>query len=214
MEKCYITSTRTTHKNRKNEIIGTCGPCSFINLVGLKGSFELEKQLAEMGRMKPFYASNFTSFLIWGEHFNKEIMVYTQNVNISDGTFEMMFKYEKIPKEKQEGLKNKCLKRHSQIILRNKSRIKIIEDTPLKIIDYLLDEGHSLIFSMADYFGGNFLVSHYKVCYGKKNNEYLIKDSGFGDVEGVYKITKGRMERELHNIKKMNGTLDIISYKK
>ena len=100
MEKCYITSTITTHKDRKKEIVGPCGPCSFINLVGLEGSFELEKRLSEMGRMKPFWASDFTSYLIWAEYFNKKIEVFVTQTDISDGTFKMIFEYEKIPSKK------------------------------------------------------------------------------------------------------------------
>ena len=128
MDNCYITSTRTTHKHRRNEIIGPCGPCSFINLVKLKGSFKLEKKLAQMGRLRPFYASDFTSFLIWAEHFKKKIEVYTQNLNISSGTFKMMFKYEKIPKGKQKKLRDECLNRHNEIVQRNKNRIHLLRD--------------------------------------------------------------------------------------
>jgi len=209
VEHCYITSTLTTHKERKDEIIGPCGPCSFINLIGLDGSFELEKKLAEMGRMKPFYASNFTSFLIWSEYFNKEIEVYVENPDISEGTFNMIFKYEKIPKEKQKELKEECLRRHSQIIQKNKDKIHILKDKPLKVIDDLLSRGYAVAFNMADYFDKDFLVGHSRVCYQKKNSVYYIKDSR----EGILKFSKKQMEEQLNNVKKMKGTFDIIGYK-
>ena len=209
MDDCYITSVRTTHKDRKNEIIGPCGPCSFINLVGLKGSFELEKELAEMGRMKPFYASNFTSFLIWAEHFNKEIELYVENLDISEGAFETMFKYEKIPKEKQEALKEECLRRHAQIIQRNKSRIHILKDEPLKIIDNLLAKGYYVAFDMADYFDRDFLVGHLRVCYKKEGVSYFIKDSR----EGLLKLSRKQMKEHLGNLKKINSYFEVIGYK-
>ena len=54
----------------KSKIVGPCGPCSFINLTGIKGSIKLEKELAEIGRIKPFHASSYTAFL----SVNKESM--------------------------------------------------------------------------------------------------------------------------------------------
>jgi hypothetical protein len=92
MENCYITSLRTTHKDKPKEIIGPCGSCSFINMVGLNGNFKLEKKMAEMGRLKPFHISNFTSFLIWSEYFNKKIKVIVSDLKIQDGLFDMIFK--------------------------------------------------------------------------------------------------------------------------
>jgi len=210
MEKCYITSTKTTHKDKKNEIIGPCGPCSFINLIGIKGSFELEKELAEIGRMKPFYASNFTSFLIWGEHFGQEIQIHTEDLNISEGTFQMMFKYEKITKEKKKEMKNECLERHKKIIDKKKDKIHILKDKPLEVIDKLLDKGYWVAFNMADFFDTNFLVGHSRVCYKNENDIYYIKDSR----EGILKLTKDEMENHLNNVKEIDGTFYLIAYKK
>jgi len=70
-ESCYRSS---------NKIIGPCGPCSFINLIGLKGSPKLERELQESGRMKPFYATNFTSFLVWAEKYKVGIRIFVESV--------------------------------------------------------------------------------------------------------------------------------------
>ncbi|MEI7718704.1 MAG: hypothetical protein WCI72_02460 [archaeon] len=208
-ESCYITSTRTTHKHRKKEIIGPCGPCTFINLIGLKGSFKLEKRLVELGRLKPFYASNISSFILWAKKYKKEIIIYTEDTKMSNGTFKMMFRYENIPKEKQKELKKQAIERYEKIIKENKSKINIIKEKPLKIIDKLLANEYSVAFNMADYFGHSFLTGHLRVCYKKDDKFYYIKDSK----EGLMKLTKKEMQKGFSNLKKIGSKQEIIAYK-
>lgn len=208
-QNCYITSLRTTHKNRINEIIGPCGPCSFINLINLNGCFELEKELSQMGRLKPFFASNFTSFLIWSNYYKINIQVYTNNLKIPNKMFEMMFKFEKIPNNKQEKLKNECLLRQKEIVEENKNKIHLFKEKPIEIIDKLLDKNYIVAFNMADFFDKDFLVSHFRVCYKKDNEIYYIKDSR----EGLIELNKDEMLKHLNNLKAINTPSDIIGYK-
>jgi len=211
MEKCYVTSTRNTHQNRKDEIIGTCGPCSFINLFGLKGNFNFEKELAEMGRLKPFHASNFSSFLIWAEYLKKDVTVYTSGLSISDKMFDMMYRYENTKEKNKKKFRQECLRRVNMILLKNEINIKIYKKDYLGLINFLLLKNKIVIFSMADdFFHDGNLISHYRVCYGKDGDDYLIKDSGFGDVEGILRISEKDMRKHLDNAKKVTGVNEIV----
>ena len=208
-EPCYITSTITTHADRKKEIIGPCGPCTFINLIGLKGNFELEKELVESGRLKPFYASNISSFILWAKKYKKEIIIYTEDTKLSNGTFKMMFRYENIPKEKQKELKKQAIKRYEKIIKENKSKINVIKGNPLKMMNKLLTDGYSVAFNMADYFSHSFLTGHLRVCYKKDDKFYYIKDSK----EGLMKLTKKEIQKGFSNLKRIGSKQEIIAYK-
>jgi hypothetical protein len=201
-ESCYLSA---------NKIIGPCGPCSFINLVGLSGKPELEQELAEEGRLKPFYASDFTSFLLWADKYNIKIKVFVEDTNLPEGLFQMMFKYEKIPVEKQESMKKELNLRHKSIIKKFRKNIFELSGNPIDKIDNLLKEGYAVAFNIADYFGGDFLVGHQRVVYGKKDKFFLIKDSKYG----LMKLTEEEMKVHIiQGNKAIEFPIALIAFKK
>lgn len=201
-EKCYISAKK---------IIGPCGPCSFINLIGLKGSAKLEEELSELGKLKPFNLSDFTSFLLWSNKYKKDIEIYVNSTKISEGLFKFIFNYEKVPKGKRKELKEKANKRHSKIVQRYKNKIKKIGKNPLEKIDELLENGYWVAFCEAHKFKNKKgLVGHFKVAYKKENGNYLIKDSA----KGLDELPRKKMRQQLNNLKKMKGPYNIIAYKK
>ena len=201
-EKCYKSA---------NEIIGPCGPCSFINLIGLKGSPKLEKDLQKIGRLKPFYPSDFTSFLVWAKKYNLGFVIYAKHLDLEEKTFQMMYKYEKIPKHKQKEMRKQCEERRRKIIDENKDKVnKLIKD-PLDQIDKLLTKGYVVAFTIAeDYKKRGFLVGHMRVCYKKDKDTYYIKDSG----RGLLELTKKDMKFDLDNQGKIGAKFEIVGYKK
>jgi hypothetical protein len=208
--KTYITSVKTTHKHRKSEIIGPCGPCTFINLIDLKGSFELEKKLASSGRLKPLYMSDFTSFLLWAKKYKKDLEIYTSQIKTPEGTFRMAFKYEKIPKEKQKRIKEKVIKRRNKILEKNKDKINLFKGDFLKLIDKLLSEGKLVAFTVGTIQSKTKeIVGHFRVCYKKEKGIYFIKDSS----KGHMKLTRAQMKRDIGLLDKISSKKEIIAYK-
>lgn len=203
-EKCYITSVITTHKDRRDEIIGPCGPCSFVNLVGLEGSFDLEKKLAEMGRLKPFHISNFTSFLIWAKYYGKDFRIVVSDTKIGDEIFDIIFDYEKIPDEKKGLIKKECLERYEKILEENKDRIIVSDKDYLSVIDESLDEGYKIAFLVI--FNKE---SHWVVCYKKEGGKYFIKDSA----RGLLELNKEELEEALDRFEDRGFSWEVIGYK-
>ncbi len=193
----------------KSKVIGSCGACSFINLVGLKGSAKLEKELAEGGRMKPSWASDFTSFLLWGEKYGFDFKIFVERTFVSKEVLEMMIKYENISKNEQEKFKKEVASNHNKIVKRNKDKINLLNVNPLRKIDSLLRQNYSVAFAIADKIDRDFLVGHMRVAYGMKKKKYLIKDSVFGLME----LTQKEMKRHLNNLKEINGNYEIIACK-
>ena len=210
-QECYISATSTTHQDRANEIIGPCGPCSWINLLGLKGSFDLEKELAEIGRLKPFYASTFVSYLLWAEKYGVDVIVYVDSTEISQGMFNMMFSYENIPKEERDLMRKQAIDLVRSVVKRNKNKIHLLETAPIQCIDALLDQDFLVAFNIAATFPDyDKLIGHLRVCVGKENGRYVILDSYFG------KITRTREEmiQDIANVDILGGTHEIVGYKK
>lgn len=211
MQNCYISSTLTTHKDRAHEIIGPCGPCSWINLLELKGSFELEKELAEIGRLKPFYASSFISFLLWAEKYNVNVKVYTSSFEISEAAFKNMFDYENIPEEKRLSMKKEAINLVNDVVSRYKNKIHLLKGDPIVLIDKLLDNNFRVAFNVACKFPSQeYLLGHMRVCVKKENGRYIILDSYFGKLN----YTREEMIRDLDNVAKIGGNYDLAAYKK
>ena len=193
-----------------NKIIGPCGPCTFINLIGLKGDPKLEKKLQKIGRIKPFYASDFTSFLVWAEKYKLNVKVFVEKLKLKEGTFKMMFKYENIPKEKQQQKRKECIKRREDIIRKNKGKIFLLKKDPLKQIDELLTKGYSVAFTLGFHEKGkNFIVGHMRVAYKKEKSIYFIKDSE----HGLLKLSEKEMKQDLKNLKVIGSNYEIIALK-
>jgi hypothetical protein len=207
-EKCYITSTRTTHKNRKNEIIGPCGPCSFINLTKAKGSFEFEKRLAEMGRLKPFHASGYTAFLIWADKFKKDLKIFTASRKINDKRFSLMIRYENVPKEKIKKYKEIARERHEQIDKKFSNRIATLKN-PLQKINELLEQGYRVAVLNSSFYFDKISVPHWIVAFRRNKNKYWFCDSA----NGIISLTKNQLEKGWKINRKEGFSEQLVAYK-
>ncbi|MFH1500802.1 MAG: hypothetical protein ABIE22_02545 [archaeon] len=134
----------------KSKIIGPCGPCSFINLTGLKGTAKLEEQLAELGRLKPFHASTYSAFLVWMGKYHADMEVFTESKKLNNKMFELMFYYEKIPKKLQSKYKQQAIKLIEKRNKKYSSKIKLLK-RPIKKLDELLNKGYLVAVLMSDY---------------------------------------------------------------
>lgn len=208
-EKCYITSIRITHKHRKKEIIGPCGPCSFINLTKAKGNFEFEKKLEEIGRLKPFHTSGYTSFLIWGNKFKKDLKIFTSSRKINDKKLNLMIRYENVPKEKIKKYKEMARKRHKQIDEKFSKQVKILRK-PLQKINELLEQGYRVaVLTSSFYFHKDNPFPHWIVAFKKEKNKYWLCDSA----NGIISLTKKQLEEGWKINKKEGFSPQLVAYK-
>ena len=207
-EECYITSTRTTHKNRKKEIVGPCGPCSFINLIKAKGSFDLEKKLAEIGRLKPFHACEYTSFLIWGNKFKKDLKIFTSSRKLSDKELDLMVAYEKVPKGKVEKFKKMAKKTHEKVDKKFSNQIKILRN-PLQKINELLEKGYRVAVLTSNFYFSKNPVPHWIVAFKRKKDKYYFCDSD----NGIIFLTKKQLEMGWKINKKYGFSAQLVAYK-
>ncbi len=199
-EPCYLSAKK---------IAGPCGPCSFINLIGLKGSSKLEKELAEIGRLKPFHFSDFTSFLIWAEKYNKDLEVYVESKEVTKKFLDFPLKFENVPNEK-EAIK-RVKKNHKKIVNKHLNKVKKLRKDPLEKMDELLEKGYWLAFGEAHFVKSyKRVMPHLRVVYKKEKETYFIKDSALG----LIKIKKERMVKELDKLKEIGIPRSIIAYKK
>ena len=207
-EKCYITSTRTTHKHKKKEIIGSCGPCSFINLTKTKGSFILEKKLAEMGRLKPFHASGYTAFLIWENKFKKDLKIFTASRKINDKRLNLMIRYEKVPENKIEKYKKIARERHEKIDKKFSNQVKILKN-PLQKINELLKQGYRVAILTSSFYFEKNPVPHWIVVFEREKNKYWFCDS----VNGIISLTKKQLEKGWKINKKEGFSPQLVAHK-
>lgn len=182
-------------------IIGACGPCSFINLTNLKGSTNLEKALSESGRIKPFYASGHSAFLVWADKYNKNLIAFVQSKNINQKMINLMVRYEKIPKEKIKEY-SKRVKR--LIEKRNKkycSKIKHLKN-PIKKINEFLDNGQKVAVLVSDYYLNRPRkpVPHWIIAYKRLGNYYYFMDSA--NKNGLTKLSKSELIKSFRINKK------------
>jgi hypothetical protein len=208
-EKCYTTLTKTTHKNRIKDIIGPCGPCSFINLIKAKGSFELEKKLSEIGRIKPFYLNDYTSFLIWGNKFKKEFKVFTSSKKITKKTFNLMIKYENTPIDKREEFVKTAKKIHEKRNKKFSNQIKFLKN-PMEKLNKLLKQNYRIAVLISDFYSHkDNPIAHWIVCFKKEKNKYWFFDSN----DGVISLSKNQLEKGWRINKKQGYCAQLIAYK-
>jgi rRNA-processing protein FCF1 len=208
-ENCYITSTKTTHAHRKHEIIGPCGPCSFINLTRTKGSFEFEKELAEKGRLRPFHASGYTAFLVWGHLYKKDLKVYTSSKRISNKKFQLMIRYENVPTKKIRRYKEMARKRHESVTTTYSDHVKVIKN-PLNTLHELLEQEYRVAVLTSDaYFTKNKPVPHWIVVFKREKNTYWCCDSS----NGVITLTKKQILDGWNLNKSVGFSAQLVAYK-
>jgi len=192
-----------TTKNRYN-----CGPCSFINLTGIKGNKKLEENLSKEGKLKPFRASSYTAFLIWGNKYNKKLTIYTASKKLNNKIIGFMTKYEKIPKELQERYKNLAIKRFKKLNKKFSSKVKKLQD-PIKKLDSLLEKGYFVdVLICSFYLKVN--SPHWIVAFKKQGDEYYFMCSKKGQI----KLSKKDLLKGF-KLNKRNGYYPVlIAYKK
>ncbi|MCK4729753.1 MAG: hypothetical protein KAT28_00390 [Candidatus Aenigmarchaeota archaeon] len=220
-ENCYITSLRTTHKDREKELTGPCGPCSFINLTKSKGSFEFEKKLSDMGRLKPFLVCYYISFLVWGKKFKKDFKVFTSSRKLTKKGFNLIIAYENkyenkyggISKEKLKKFKEQAIKTHEKIDKRFSNKIKLLRE-PLQKLDKLLEQGYRVaVLTSSFYFDDDFNkknpAPHWIVAFKKEKNKYWFCDSA----NGIISFTKKQLEKGWKINKKDGFSAQLVAYK-
>lgn len=163
-----------------------------------------------MGRLQPFFISNFTSFLLWAEKYHKQIAVYVEDTQIASGLFDMIFSYEKTPHEMKHILMEDCIRRHELLVQKFSDQIHMFHKKPLDQINSLLDKGFSVAFTMADYFGRDYLIGHWRVCFKKEGSLYFAKDSR----EGLMKLSEEQMKKYLDNVHKIGAPVELVAYVK
>lgn len=189
-----------------------CGPCSFINLIGLKGSIRLENQLAKEGKLKPFKASSYTAFLIWSDKYRRELTVYTASKKMNNKMFKLMFEYEKIPKHLQKKYKEQGTKRFNRLNKKYSSKVKLLRD-PIKKLDKLLKEGYKVNVLVSTFYTDGKNVPHWIVAFKKQKNKYYFMDSS-RKARKITILSKKELEKALR-LNKQNGYNPVlISYKK
>jgi len=187
-----------------------CGPCSFINLTGIRGNKKIEKKLAEEGKLKPFKASSYTAFLVWSKKYKKELTIYTASKKLNNKMFDFMIRYEKIPKELQEKYKNLANKRFEKLNKRFSSKVKGLRN-PIKRLDSLLKNGYKvvvLIFSF--YLGEGKTAPHWIVAFKKEKDKYYFMCSQ----KGIIILSKKDLLKAFKLNKRAGYYPVLISYKK
>jgi len=179
--------------------------------MGIKGSKKLKLELSETGRLKPFYASTYSAFLIWANKYKKEILVYTSSKKINKKMFNLMIKYEKIPREKQKKYKKQA---KELLKKRNKKFVKKIKKlkNPIKKLNELLEKGYQVAFLISDYYlkRPRKPAPHWIVAYKKDDEQYYFMDSATGKL----KLTKKQLQKGLKLNKKQGFVPQLITYKK
>jgi len=198
-QKCYVSKSKIH-----------CGPCAFINLIGLKGTPKLEERLSSIGRIKPFHASDYTSFLIWAQIYNKDVEVYTTSKKLNDKMLRLMIRYEKIPKNRIKDFKKRAMERHQKLNNEFSNKIRILKK-PLQKLIYFLDEGYKVAILTSDYYSHpKNPVPHWIVAFKRMGNKYYFMDSA----KGIISLTKQQLERGFEINKKDGFNPQLVVYKK
>lgn len=170
-----------------------CGPCSFINMTGMKGSKKLENQLSSIGRLKPFLISDYTSFLLWAEKYGKDIDIYTASKSLNERMFKLMIHYEKPPKSKIMLYKKLARKMRLDITARFSDRVHVIKNT-IEKLDSLLADSYRVAVLVSDYYLKNcFNDPHFIVAYKKKGDRYYFMDSS----KGITVLSRAQLRKGL-----------------
>lgn len=182
---------------------GHCGPCSFINLLGIKGSLKLERKLMGAGRAKPFRNSDWTSFMIWADLYKKNFNVYLTTTKFHKEKYDKLERrfdeFEDLSNGEFEGLKKNAERRYKRLLRKYKSKINIIKD-PLRKLDELLKEGRKAVLSTnTSLIEGSRGLPHFFVVYKKEGKYYQIMDSAFG----LTKMSRAQLEKGIEINKKI-----------
>jgi len=198
--KVYISKSRVN-----------CGPCSFINLAGLKGNKKLEEELASTGKLKPFKLSDYTSFLVWAKKYQVPLEFYTASKKIDSKLFKSMFRYENISKKSQSKYKKKI---KSLFGKRNKLLGKnvILLKNPIKKLDELLHKNYLVAVGICNAYLKNSKSTslHWVVAFKKIRNKYYFMDSG----KGITISTKKQLKKAFKISKKQGFPAQLVAYKK
>ena len=187
-----------------------CGPCSFINLTGIRGNKKIEKELAEEGKLKPFKASSYTAFLVWSKKYKKELTIYTVSKKLNNKIFDFIIKYEKIPKELQEKYKNLASKRFEKLNKRFSLKVKGLQ-SPIKKLDFLLKNGCRVaVLASSFYLGKERTAPHWIVAFKKEKDKYYFMCSQ----KGVVILSKKDLLKGFRLNKKQEYYPVLVSYKK
>jgi len=196
--KCYVS---------KSDI--NCGPCAFINLIGLKGNKNLENKLSSTGRLKPFFANDYTSFLIWTNKYKKNIDVYIMYKKIDKKFEDLMCRFEKIPKNKSKVYRRELKTRHDMLNKKFADKITIIKN-PMKKLDLLLADGYLVAVLISDYYlHEDKNVPHWIVAYKKRSGKYSFMDSA----RGIITLTRKEVLKGFRLNKKNGIYPELVSYR-
>ncbi len=190
---------------------GYCGPCSFINLLGIKGSLKLERHLIEIGRAKPFFNSDWTSFLIWADLYKKDLEVYLTTTKFHKEKYINLEKdfdaFKNLPKKEFIKLTNSAGKRYQRLVKKYMSKIIIIRN-PLKKLDELLETRGSVVVSTNTFYAKESRkLPHFFVVYRKEGKYYHIMDSAFG----LIKLTRSKLKKGIELNKKIGRYPQLIA---
>lgn len=186
-----------------------CGPCSFINLTGVDGNKKIEKDLAEKGKLKPFQASSYTSFLVWSKKYNKKLIIYTSSKKLNNKIFDFMIRYEKIPKKLQEKYKNLASKRFEKLNKQSSSKVRGLK-SPIKKLDSLLKKGYKVVvLASSFYLGKERTAPHWIVAFKKEKSKYYFMCSQ----KGIIILSKKDLLKGFKLNKKVGYYPVLVSYK-
>jgi hypothetical protein len=185
-----------------------CGPCSFINLTGIKANKKIENELSKTGRLKPFQVTVYTAFLIWAEKYKKNILIYTASKKLNNRLFNLMISYEKIPQNLQKDYKKRAKEQFNHLNTKFSKIIKPLKN-PIKKLDELLKKDYRVaVLSNSFYFDKN-PVPHWIVAYKKDKTSYYFMCSKKGQI----KLTKKQVIIGFKLNKKLGFYPALVAYK-
>ena len=160
--------------------------------------------------MKPFYANDYTSFLIWSKKYKKNIVVYITSPGVSKKFENFMVKFEKIPKNKETLYRKQLRIRHEKLNKTFRKSIFIMRN-PIKKMDQLLSKNYSVAVLTSDYYShpNRLPVPHWIVSYKKRGNNYYFADSASGFIV----LTKQQILKGFRLNKKTGLNPQLIGYR-
>ena len=183
-----------------------CGPSSFINLIGIKGTKKLENALSDLGRLKPFYITDWTSFLIWAERYGKELEIHLENPDLNEKMFKLMKKHEKLSEAKFNEYKQAAKKRHLKLKAKYCPLVKSLKN-PLKKLNELLNKKYRVVVSIAGLKNG---TPHLFVAFKREKDKYWFIDSTLG----IISLTKNKLIKQWKLNKKQGFGALLVGHKR
>ena len=190
-----------------------CGPCSLINMLQIKGSKKLEEQLSEIGRLKPFRASFYSSFLIWSKRYHKDFQIFTSTKKVSNKMFNLMLQHEKIPFTKQHRYVKLVKDNLARLNNKYNSQIKNLKN-PITKINELLSKKYLIAVLTSDFYYHNpHPVPHWIVAFRKKDGKYYFMDSAAKKTEGITTLTSAMLLKGWTINQRQGFGIQLIAYK-